>query len=338
MDIRDEKKAAENKLNPNALVMGKNISLAMHLCESEIASQWLHEKTMTISNPLVVILGIGEYDGMPNLIGITKDYQNMIIIFNKLFKYDILYKLSNNKYNNNKSQGNVKDSFKLKWSCNEIDEFIDDIKELLGNDDKKYDSLLFIISCHGEAEGLILDSECEEYSLFALYSEFNGIQLADFAHCPKLFMVDACRGRMKSPKVPVSYKLDVKLQELMVYPKGISDKSKFKPSGNDDIDDSKYNKQSQLSEQKINIHSEANFFFVYANPEGYAAFDGGNKGGYLIQAIYKVFKKKEILSKNLDSIILHVAEKVKQLVGLQSMQHVQTVSNVHYRINFRPQP
>ena len=45
---------------------------------------------MPICNPLVVILGIGEYDEWPNLIGVKKDYENMIKIFNKLFKYDIL--------------------------------------------------------------------------------------------------------------------------------------------------------------------------------------------------------------------------------------------------------
>ena len=89
-------------------------------------------------------------------------------------------------------------------------------------------------------------------------------------------------------------------------------------------------------EKNVSIHKEANFFFVYANPNGYAAFDGGNKGGYLIQSIYKVFKKREIVTKNLDSIVLHMAEKIKQLIGLQSLQHLQSVSNVHYRIRFKP--
>ena len=70
-----------------------------------------------------------------------------------------------------------------------------------------------------------------------------------------------------------------------------------------------------MKEQNLNIHSEANFFFVFANPDGYAAFDGGNNGGYLIQALYKVFEKKEIFNKTLTSIMLHVAEKVKTMAG-----------------------
>ena len=348
MEQKLEELEDDKKMPSNVPSIGKNISLAMNLCNTEIASQWIHEKTVTILNPLVVILGIGEYDGMPNIIGIKKDYQNMIIIFNKLFKYDILYKLSNNNYNKNQSQGNINDSFKLKWDCDEIDDFIDDVKIALENENKKYDSLIFIVSSHGEADGVILDSESEEYSLFCLYAQFNGSQFPNFAHCPKLFFVDACRGNLKSKKIAVSYNMGDninvnnidKSQEIYAVSKGRNSEYKDDIS----ISNNKNNKNNnssndikrQLStKQEINIHSEANFFFVYANPDGYAAFDGGNKGGYLIQAIYKVFKKKEVLSKNLDSIVLHIADKVKQLVGRQSMQHVQTVSNVHYRIKFR---
>ena len=84
----------------------------------------------------------------------------------------------------------------------------------------------------------------------------------------------------------------------------------------------------------INIHSEANFLYVYANPDGYAAFDGGNKGGYLIQSIKKIFNKKEIYDKYMSEIIIQIAKKVKQLVGSNSIQHIQSVSNIHYKIQF----
>ena len=105
-------------------------------------------------------------------------------------------------------------------------------------------------------------------------------------------------------------------------------------SVNDNNNKMTKSEKSKLTKENLNIHTEANFFFVYANPDGYAAFDGGEKGGYLIQAIHKVFKKPEIYSENLDSISKQIASKVRQLVGLQSMQHVQTVSNVHYSIQF----
>ena len=122
IEEEEEKKLQEN------VEKAQNISLAMNLSNTEIASEWMNEKIMKIYNPLVVILGVGEYDGMPNLIGVKKDYQNLIAIFNKLFKYDILYKLSNNKFNDNKSNGNINDSFKLKWLSDELLYFIDDVK------------------------------------------------------------------------------------------------------------------------------------------------------------------------------------------------------------------
>ena len=354
--------------------MRLNVKMVNNLSSSEVASQWLSENILKIENPLVVILGIGEYSGMPNLDGITKDYQHMIKIFNKLFGYDILYKLKNNQFNKNKSDGNIQDEFKIRWSIDEVDDFIDESKSILGDKTRKYDALIFIISCHGES-GVLLDSDCEEIIFYGIASKFDGSSFPFFAECPKLFFVDACRGQMKSKPIPVEFGINQQTNEIILVNKGQENKTQqekreqkqLSVENNIDseivvvIDDEKtvessriqprevYGKQvyvkevlkveqvKQLLVQKnINIHKEANFLFVYANPDGYAAFDGGNKGGYLIQAIYKVFRKKEIVSKDLNSIIYHVADKVKQLVGPKSMQHLQTVSNVHYKIKFCP--
>ena len=189
--------------------------------------------------------------------------------------------------------------------------------------------MIFIISCHGDAEGVIYDSTCEEHSLTNLYAPFNGTKFPDFAHCPKLFFVDACRGQMRSKPIEVEYKMDENSKEMYVSPKGKANEHK-----NDTKTDNK-NKNKKLVSKKVNIHEEANFYIVYANPDGYAAYDGGDKGGYLIRGIYKVFRRNEVLSQNLDGIIYRIDEKVKQLVGRQSMQQVQTVSTVHYRIKFR---
>ena len=52
------------------------------------------------------------------------------------------------------------------------------------------------------------------------------------------------------------------------------------------------------------FHTQANCRFIYANPEGYAAVDGGKNGGYLTQATKHVFmKKNSIENENLDSIV-----------------------------------
>ena len=368
----EKKKEKQSQLEANLMQSNCNSNNKFtYLDASEIASQWLQEKTYTIKNPLVVMLGIGIYDGLNNLIGIPKDYQNVIKIFHRKFGYDILYKLSNNKYNTDNVNVNVSSSstskqnsnntsFKLKWDIDEIDSLVDKARTLILSQDKNYDSLIFIMSCHGESESVILDSDCEEYQLMSIFSKFNGSSMSDFAFCPKLFFVDACRGSMGSTPIKVTVKLNSKLNEFINSRKGsinsnteknkdnytdnhnYKDKNKKENKNEDDNNDNNANNDSKNesieveTKLNINIHKEANFFFVYPNPDGYAAFDAGREGGYLIQAICKVFQKKEILSKNLDDIIKQIGEKVRQLVGKQSMQHVQTVSNIHYRIKFRP--
>ena len=112
---------------------------------------------------------------MANLAGIVKDYQNMILLFNQLFGYDILYKLNSNSYNLNKSIGNKHGAFKLEWTVDEIKQFIFDVQQqLIVSKKNTYDSLIFVISCHGQKNGVILDSNCKEYLLSNIFSRFNG--------------------------------------------------------------------------------------------------------------------------------------------------------------------
>ena len=357
----------------------QNIAMAINMSKSEIASQWLSEQIFQICNPLVVVLGIGEYDGMDNLIGMGKDYQRMIAVFNKLFGYDILYRLQNNEYNINNSIGNKDDSFKLRWTCDEIEEFVNTAKATFANNDKNYDALIFIISAHGDDEGVIYDSDLESYPIALISGEFNGSGCPEFAQNPKLFFIDACRGEMRSPPIQVTYYLHKKLKQIIIArkskdnteaksaekknnaenQKNNNNKSGANGSNNDsssnndekkqviidnesaekkdiDVDIDITDMKAELEEIRTNVHREANFCFLYANPDGYKAFDGGTKGGYLIRAIYRTYIKKEITSKYLNDIFRQIGTKVEEMTGRQSMEHVQMVSNVHYKIQFKP--
>ena len=83
-------------------------------------------------------------------------------------------------------------------------------------------------------------------------------------------------------------------------------------------------------------HNEANCRFIYANPDGYAAIDGGASGGYLIQATKYVFNKiDDIKKKNLDSIVNQIRLKTRQLVGKGSMENVQDVNHMNFDVYFR---
>ena len=63
-----------------------------------------------------------------------------------------------------------------------------------------YDSIIFFISCHGDTDGVILDSNCKEYPLYYIYNELNGQKFRCFADKPKAFFVDSCCGSMRSIK------------------------------------------------------------------------------------------------------------------------------------------
>ena len=45
-----------------------------------------------------VLIGVSKYNGLPELDGIPKDYENVIKTFTKHWNYNVLYRLSNNKY------------------------------------------------------------------------------------------------------------------------------------------------------------------------------------------------------------------------------------------------
>ena len=89
------------------------------------------------------------------------------------------------------------------------------------------------------------------------------------------------------------------------------------------------------SSKATSYHEQANTRFVYANPDGYAAVDAGIKGGYLIQAVKKVFcNEKEIYNSNLDSIVNQIREKARDMVGTWTMENVQDVNHMNFDVFF----
>ena len=360
-----------------------------------------------IKNALVVVVGIGDYDGnMPNLIGIPKDYKNLISTFYKVFGYSVLFLDKNNQlhYCNkkpNQNYGNEKntiikqtklksDKFKIKWTSDEIDDFFDKAQEIWTNTDNKgqliHDSLLVFISCHGDMEGVILDSDCEEIPLASIFAQFWGAKCPQMLDKPKVFFVDACRGSMRS-RIKVnstnasnkntlksSVEIDVDLYEnspnkndnkttsmthnVSIIVENIPnlttaslDSNAFGKHGSDMFrgqrlggiaiyrgrkmsTDTETGTRRMTSLREL-FHSEANCRIIYANPEGYAAVDAGDKGGYLIQAVKHVFNKKgSIENENLDSIVNQIRFKTRQLVGKGTMENVEDVNRMNFNVYF----
>ena len=151
-------------------------------------------------NPLITAVIIGDYSNskLPSIKTVNKDYQNIIDAFNITHGYTVV--LAQNCADNNNEYvlkrfgcGNQTKScnFKTKWSSEEIEEFSDKIKHnFIENDNTSFDSLIFIVSCHGDGKDLIYDSNGEHFSLGHVYYRFDNKNCRNMRSKPKIYLFD----------------------------------------------------------------------------------------------------------------------------------------------------
>ena len=222
----------------------------------------------------------------------------------------MLMNQNSNRQKKNKFSLNVcKSNVKKHWTEDEIGDFFDNVKDKVVTN--KHDGCIFLVSAHGESEGVILDSEGEEVSLGLLLANFNGTYCQYLADKPKIVVVDACRGSMKA-KLVTTLKLETDENKMndIIGMKAMNNKN-MNNNNNDNTDNTKTgifekdgkgtysvvidakdvnDKNGDISKNMIRIndkyyHEGANFRYIYGNPEGFAVPDGGSKGGYLIRGI-----------------------------------------------------
>ena len=174
-----------------------------------------------LNNALVAMIGVGEYDGMPNLDGVVKDYENVIDTFCRYWKYNVLFRLSNDKYIYSDDIDQIKldenKKYKLKWNGDEISQFIEETRKHIVQE--KHNGLIFVISSHGDREKVMYDSECEEYeldALFAMYQPNARLLIESYteteqesnylSQIPKIFALDMCRGDMSAKPIETDKK------------------------------------------------------------------------------------------------------------------------------------
>ena len=307
------------------------------------------------------MLGIGKYDDYPSLLAMKKDYKNMVHTFHDVWGYTFMYKCSKSDYNLNSSNDEsvvIKPSikgindytknclregckhrkyFKQTWNVDEIDNFVKDVKKEIETNNS-YDGLIFIVSSHGDTDDVILDSDCEEYALINIFHKFFAKQCPIFADNPKIIFVDACRGSMRSKGAKFETKdtdNDSKHDEKA------SDNTSAARGDNDDSINYKGISANKADEKgddgKIvtqSIHNEANFFKIYANPNGYAAIDT-SKGGILINAIKQVFINfEQIKNENIDKISQRIKDKSYEMSKYSSIQMPEPVNTLTFELRF----
>ena len=270
----------------------------------------------------------------------------MIHTFHDIWGYSIFYKRSNpnanklikntEKLSEEQCKCKQRRYYKQEWNYDEIEQFCNDVQSQINDKtDPFYDALIFIISSHGETDDVILDSNCEEVSLFSIYDYFSTKNCSRLGDKPKLFWVDACRGSLRAKPatfVPKSVKNDQAHMTQI-----IAKDTQFKTinQDNNEIDEKKKGDSATASiAHASNTHAQANFYKVYANPSGYAAIDG-TKGGILINAIKKTFMDtQEILKSTLDDIFRQIIVQSYNQSKFLSIQQPQVENTLKFKVKF----
>ena len=178
---------------------------------------------ITMDDPLIVMLGIGEYDGLPNLAGVVKDYGNILKTFINKWMYKVFYRLNNNRdiYTNNVFEFKRNSNYKLKWTIEEIEDFVEQARKYIVKN--KHNGLIFAISSHGNTGKVLYVSDLDEVELdecvFSMFTPETRIELESYTETeeeashllriPKIFLLDMCRGDWRATVTNIDEKTAV---------------------------------------------------------------------------------------------------------------------------------
>ena len=168
-----------------------------------------------ICSPLIAVIIIGDYtiSNLPSITNTDKDYANVVNIFknielsqcnvvfgentqNDMCTFKIKGINGNDPSNYNIAKDRLKSyNFKNKWTQDEITDFNMQLKEeFLENNDTNYDSLIYVLSGHGDGKSLVYDSDGEPFMLSFIYHEFDNVQCRELRNKPKIYLIDSQRA------------------------------------------------------------------------------------------------------------------------------------------------
>eukprot|EP01084_Bolivina_argentea_P089569 161594_1 len=219
-----------------------------------------------MSNPLVIVLGIGKYDNIHDSdvmyydIPIDIDIYNLKTFFNE-FNYEI-YPI----YNDNNNH------IKLRWTEKELIHLLQEKAQYFESNINKYDGLIVIISCHGSQHSII-SSDYESIEKVAVHRIFS-IKHPLSRNKPRIFIFDSCSG--SDERVPA-------LNENLI-----------------DMDRTKTIRLDRIHQERAThvwknneVNPDYLLSVIHAANEGFESKMSKNKGSYLI---------REFITKNLENI------------------------------------
>ena len=295
-----------------------------------------------------------------------KDYENAIACFGDALKYRVMYQMSDKVEDENYKDGDYKDGNynehicynnkiydsaegfkknvpsgkihpKLRWDVDEIELFVERARKYFIT--YKHDSLIFLLSSHGEIEegdDVIIDSELEQYSqeeMFSMFTPDGDVLLESYEETeeqsnyllgkPKVFFLDCCRGQFR-PKV-IEYKEDAPNNKE--YSSDVDSKDDIKTEAivekdpksgdievevvttkgnNDDV------QQIDAAKHKYLFAQASHFCKVRASTPGASSAEGVENGGMLLRNVYEIFRNEKYRRKGLTNMNIRIRERVKK--------------------------
>ena len=321
----------------------------MECKEDELVASKTEQREATIGNPLVVVIGIGNFKGQYPQLFVERDYQNVIFAFNYTRGYHIVYFNPKNELIHltnraNQSKYYKSKNFKVTWNKKEIIQLNTIVKTRFlrtGNEstNDSYDSLIYIISTHGNRDDIIYDSDLNKIELQSIFSEFDNVNCSALQLKPKVFVLDHCRGRKVAKLKPNSLYQDEDEDEKEKHKeKEKEEKVDAKEMKKNHVD-TKYNTRDKKPDTTIPVVNAASHVLkIFANKNAYAISDGGCKGGYLIRSFTKVIINDDwFKGLNLNEMILQVRLVLQNYFGVKPespTQVIDTVSTIPCDIKF----
>ena len=321
---------------------------------------------------VVVMLGIGKYDdGLHDLAGVEKDYNNVINTFVKYWNYKVLYKIDDNDndskddnhndsliYTNDRNTIDKNKNYKLYWTSEDIELFVEQARKTLVKN--KHDGLIFVISSHGDTDKVIYDSKCDEFKLESLFSMFapqwsvlletyneTAVESNRLFKIPKIFCIDSCRGNLSAKLTNVNHKNDDSGDIQNHAQNNTEDKVQKCVANTDHVNNNtvgEHYKLKTISKQQAKQHfaSMSNFCKLWANINGYSVADGSINGGLFLRNVCKLFKDTNYIKHHgWTDIILKIREYTKRqasLIGIFNFtQLVESEDTLEYPIKFKRQ-
>ncbi|ETO34735.1 hypothetical protein RFI_02356, partial [Reticulomyxa filosa] len=141
-----------------------------------------NEKAKVVSNPLVIMIAISDYDEKEGHKSLKNVKESDVKHFKGLFKDELKYDFVCNS-NMYLTEAKLRDYWEEAIKDNELRRNV-----------RKYDGVIVIICGHGTDKDELVTSDGKYFPISDLKDDLDCSRMESLKDCPKIFVVDICRG------------------------------------------------------------------------------------------------------------------------------------------------